>query len=179
MFPTRAKTQTQARLTPERGSYPLPPSLKTGGLGGRGAARPGWGEGAQSPQRGGVWVGACLGSRGWWAGSPSSPQPPSCKVFSVCLSPSLSSLAGQSIGAGHVGVRPMWAGARCPARLCLSHVPLSPACSLGHGGGGTSFTGKAPGHQMWSCTSGAPCSLHRCGQASWFRGAFGRCPVGP
>ena len=61
MFPTRAKAQTQARLTPERGSYPLPPSLKTGGLGGRGATSPGWGEGAQSPWRGGVWGGAGWG----------------------------------------------------------------------------------------------------------------------
>ena len=59
-----AKTQTQARLTPERGSYPLSPSLKTGGLGGRGAASPGRGKGAQSPyKRWGVGWGMSGGQR--------------------------------------------------------------------------------------------------------------------
>lgn len=54
MFPTRVKTQTQARLTPEQGFYPLPPSLKTEGLVGRAAASPGGGEGAQSLEGWGV-----------------------------------------------------------------------------------------------------------------------------
>lgn len=104
----------------------------------------------------GCGVGHSLGSRGWWAGPPSSPQPPLCKVFSVCLSPSLASLAGQGVGAGHGDVRPLWAGVRCPACLCLSYVPLSLACSLGHLAGRNFIYRKGPWTPVWPCTSGGP-----------------------